>query len=96
MASGTAPTQPVATKAATGTSSRPAERLRKTRRQVRGVELASRLMFLAAAAIGFFLLAAVVDHWLVPGGLGIYGRLALLAAFFIAPTSYKARQKAPR
>jgi hypothetical protein len=37
----------------------------------------------------------VVDHWLVPGGLGIYGRLALLAAFLIAASWFLARHIAP-
>lgn len=69
--------------------------LRKTRLQVRGVELATRLMILAAAAIAYFLGAALVDHWIVPGGLGITGRLAFLAIFLIAASVYLLRAVAP-
>jgi hypothetical protein len=83
MSTGTAGSGSLPNTTAAGTSAQPAKReryierqLRRTRRQVRGVELASRLMLLAAAAVAFFLLAAVVDHWIVPGGLSIYGRLA--------------------
>jgi hypothetical protein len=52
-------------------------------------------MLLAAAAVAFFLVAAVVDHWLVPGGLSIYGRLAFLAVFLLGGGWYVAREIAP-
>ena len=59
------------------------------------VELASRLMLLATAAVAFFLVAAVVDHWFVPGGLSIYGRLAFLAVFLVGGGWFFAREIAP-
>jgi hypothetical protein len=102
MSTGTAGSGSLPNTTAAGTSAQPAKReryierqLRRTRRQVRGVELASRLMLLAAAAVAFFLLAAVVDHWIVPGGLSIYGRLAFLAAFLIGGGYFVAREIAP-
>ena len=53
-------------------------RLRQTRRQVKGVDLAAGLMRLAVGGLGYLLAAAVIDHWLVAGGLGFTGRLLLL------------------
>jgi hypothetical protein len=102
MATGTAGSGSIPNASAASTSAHPAEReryiegqLRRTRRQVRGVELASRLMLLVAAAIAFFLVTAVVDHWLVPGGLGVYGRLAFLAVFLVGAGMFAAREIAP-
>ena len=51
-------------------------RLRRTRRQVKSVDVAGGLMVLAAGAIAYLLAVAVVDHWVVAGGLGFWGRLA--------------------
>ena len=53
-------------------------RLRETRHQVTGVELAAGLIALAAGVLAFLLAAAVVDHWVIPGGLGFGGRLGLM------------------
>jgi hypothetical protein len=103
MATGTA-TTPVnsSTGGASGSISRPGDRerfieaqLRRTRMQVRGVELSTRLMLLASIAIAFFLTVALIDHWIVPGGLGIYGRLALLAVFLIGAAMFVARELVP-
>jgi hypothetical protein len=52
-------------------------------------------MLLASIAIAFFLAAALVDHWVVPGGLGIYGRLAFLAVFLIGAAMFVAREVVP-
>jgi hypothetical protein len=102
MSTGTANSGSRATSPAVGASALPAEReryierqLRRTRRQVRSVELTSRLMLLAAAAVAFFLIAAVFDHWLVPGGLSVYGRLAFLAAFLLGVGWFAIRELAP-
>ncbi len=51
-------------------------RLRRTRRQVKSVDVAGGLMVLAAGALAYLLAVAVVDHWVVAGGLGFWGRLA--------------------
>jgi len=103
MATGTAGSSSLPTQSAASTSAaRPADReryieaqLRKTRRAVRGVEFASRLMLFLAASVAFFLVAALVDHWIAPGGLGVYGRLAFLAIFLIGAGYFAARQLAP-
>lgn len=53
--------------------------LRKTRSHVRGVDLAAHVLTFLAGMLGYLLLAGVVDHWVVPGGLGFWGRLLFLA-----------------
>jgi hypothetical protein len=53
------------------------QRLRKTRRQVKGVEISAALIGMIAATLGYLLLAAVADQWLIPGGLGFWGRSLL-------------------
>ena len=52
--------------------------LGRTRRRVKWVDLWAGMALLAAGVIGYFLLAAVVDHWVIPGGLGTTGRWLLL------------------
>ena len=55
------------------------QRIRQTRRQVKVVEVAARLLQLAAGVLGYLLLVAVCDHWVLPSGLGVGGRVAALA-----------------
>ena len=54
--------------------------LRKTRGQVKAVEIAGGLMLLAVGTTAFFLLAAVLDHWIIRGGLSLLERSALFLA----------------
>jgi collagen type III alpha len=61
--------------------------LHRTRRQVKGVDIASSLMLLAVASLAYLMLVALADHWLVTGGLGFASRVAafgLLAAGMLA------------
>jgi len=54
-----------------------AQRLDKTRVQVKLIDLIGALMVLAAAVLGVLLVLAIIDHWVVPlGGIGRW--LALL------------------
>ena len=71
------------------------KQLRKARGQVKGVELAGALMTLAAGGLLFFLAASLIDHWLIPGGLGIGGRVLLFVLFLFAAAWYIARRLAP-
>ncbi|MEX0614241.1 MAG: hypothetical protein WD738_18010 [Pirellulales bacterium] len=48
-----------------------------TRRLVKVVDLATSLVVLAASVLAFLLAAAVVEHWLVPGGFPLAVRTAL-------------------
>src|SRR5215207_1185096 len=50
------------------------EQIRRTRRTLKLVDLAAGLITLAIGLLGFVLLAAVLDHWVVPGGLSEAGR----------------------
>ncbi len=51
-----------------------------TRRMVKAVDLATSLVVLAAGVLAFLLTAAVVEHWLVPGGYPVAVRIVLFAA----------------
>src|SRR6185312_11004227 len=62
--------------------------LRKTRRQVKGIDLAASLMLLAAGSMFYLMLAALTDQWLVPGGLGFGGRVACLSLFVAGVLAY--------
>jgi hypothetical protein len=102
MATGTAGSTSLPPPAATAQATRTADReryiesqLRKTRRAVRGVELTSRVLLFVAASVAFFLLAAFVDHWIAPGGLGVYGRLAFLVVFLVGAGLFVARYLVP-
>ena len=53
--------------------------IRHTRRMVKVVDLATALAVLATGALGYLLIAAVVENWLVPGGFGTLERSLLLA-----------------
>ncbi len=69
--------------------------LRKTRSHVWSVELAGALMLLAAGTLGYFFVAGLVDHWVVPGGLGFWGRLTALFVFLALVAVFLARQVLP-
>jgi hypothetical protein len=69
--------------------------LRKTRSQVRAVDITGNLMILAGGALVFFLAAAVVDHWVVTGGLGFWGRLALFFVLVVSMLAYLITQVLP-
>jgi hypothetical protein len=66
-------------------------RLRQTRRQVKGVDLAGGVITLAIGLLVYLLAAAVIDHWLVAGGLGYWGRLLLWAGLFGGGGAYFVR-----
>ena len=55
------------------------KRLEHTRRQVRLVDVASCLMLLVAASLLFFLVVAMLDHWVFRHGLSFIARLGLFS-----------------
>ena len=57
------------------------QQVRKTRSQVKGTELAVALMTLATGTLGYFLVAALADHWLFAHGFGFWGRFIALAVY---------------
>ena len=48
--------------------------LRKTRRQVRTVDVSSAMLILIAGTLAYLFAFTLVDHWAVTGGLGFAGR----------------------
>ena len=62
--------------------------LRKTRLQVKGVELTTSLITLLVGSLAYLFLVALVDHWVVKGGLGFAGRLIFLLGFLAGASAY--------
>ncbi len=56
------------------------KRIGQTRRTVWTVELASALVALVAGVLAFLFTAALIEHWLLPGGFGVVGRTLLFGA----------------
>ncbi len=69
--------------------------LRRTRRQVKGIDLTAALMSLAAGSMLFFLAAALADHWLIPGGMGFTGRLICLLLYCVGALAFVCLKLAP-
>jgi len=91
------PTPPVASKAAQLIEFEEfiEAQLRKTRSHVRSVDISGSLMLLAAGSLAYFLVAALVDHWVVAGGLGYWGRALFLATYLVGAAIFVATQVAP-
>jgi hypothetical protein len=49
--------------------------LHRTRRQVKGVDLSTSIMLLVVASLVYLMLVALLDHWVVTGGLSVAGRM---------------------
>jgi hypothetical protein len=64
------------------------DRICKTRRQVKGVDIIAGLLTLIVGALTYLFVAALADHWLVRGGLGFWGRLLLWAILISAAGLY--------
>jgi hypothetical protein len=71
------------------------DQLHTARRQVRTVDIAVSLTTLGAGTLGFFLLAVLCDHWLLPGGLGTVGRWLALAIYLAGALAYSWRSLLP-
>ena len=70
-------------------------RLTQTRRRVKGVDVAGGLVTLAVGVLGYLFAAAMVDQWLVRGGLGFWGRLLLWLGLLAGAGVYIARRVLP-
>jgi collagen type III alpha len=71
------------------------QRLRQTRRQVKGVDVVAGVISLLIGLLGYLLAAAVIDHWLFRGGLGPWGRSLLWFVLVVAVTVYLVRRVLP-
>ncbi len=61
--------------------------IKNTRRAVKLVDLATSLVLLATGVLAFLLAVAIVEHWLVPGGLPVAVR-SLLFAILVGGIGY--------
>ena len=64
------------------------DRILKTRRQVKGIDIIAGLLTLIVGTLTYLFIAALVDHWLVTGGLGFWQRLLLWAILLSAAGLY--------
>ncbi len=64
------------------------DELERTRRQLKGVDVTAALLTLAAGSLGYLLLMALVDHWIMPHGLGFVSRTVACAVLVIAIAVY--------
>ncbi len=71
------------------------QRIRKTRGAVKTMEFAASVLMLSIAALIYLMAMALVDHWLVPGGLGLAGRIVAFVIFVALATGFLARQLHP-
>jgi hypothetical protein len=66
--------------------------IRHTRRMVKVVDLATALAVLATGALGYLLISAVVENWLVPGGFGTLERSLILGVMVVIAGQYAYRR----
>ncbi len=71
------------------------QRLEKTQRRVKGVDIAVGLITLSIGVLAYLLAAALIDHWLIVGGLGFWGRLGLWLVLCTAAGTYFACRLLP-
>src|SRR4051812_5071149 len=72
------------------------QQIRKTRSQVKWVEVASGLLTLAAGALVYVLAVALVDHWVFRSGLGTAGQFLALGGLLGFGLAYSLRVVLPR
>jgi hypothetical protein len=71
------------------------DRLQRTRRQVKLVDLATAAMTLALGVMLYLFAAVVLDQWIIPGGLGMLGRCVFLAGLLGGGGYYFVRHVLP-
>lgn len=69
------------------------QQLARTAWQVKLIDLTTSLVLLGAAVLGFLLVVALVDHWVL--NLGVVGRVLALVVLVIGATTYIVRQVVP-
>jgi hypothetical protein len=71
------------------------KQLRRTRAQVRLVDLVSGLLILATGSLAYFFALALIDHWAISGGLPGWARLIALGIYLLAAGWYLAAKVLP-
>jgi hypothetical protein len=64
------------------------DRILKTRRQVKGVDIIAGLLTLIVGTTTYLFVAALIDHWLVTGGLDFWQRVLIWAILISAAGLY--------
>jgi collagen type III alpha len=71
------------------------DHIRRTRRSLKLVDAAAGILTLAVGLLGFLLVAGLVDHWIIPGGLGPVGRMLMFGLLLLGIAWYGWRQFVP-
>jgi hypothetical protein len=71
------------------------DHIQRTRRSLKLVDLASTFITLAIGLLAFLLAAGIVDHWIVPGGLGPVGRAGMFGVLVAGLGWFAWRQLGP-
>jgi collagen type III alpha len=71
------------------------DHIRRTRRSLKLVDAAAGILTLAVGLLGFLLVAGLVDHWIIPGGLGPVGRMVMFGVLLLGIAWYGWRQFVP-
>ena len=71
------------------------QQIRRTRRSLKLLDLAAGTLTLLIGLLAFVLVGALIDHWIVPGGLSDGGRLALFGLMLAGVAWYGWRQFVP-
>jgi hypothetical protein len=71
------------------------QQIRRTRGTVKLVDLASRLMTAVVGLLAALLVAALVEHWLVPGGFSVVWRSLAFVGLLLAASWYAWREVIP-
>jgi hypothetical protein len=71
------------------------QQIRRTRRSLKLLDLAAGSITLLIGLLAFVLVGALIDHWIVPGGLGFGGRAALFGLMLAGVAWYGWRQFVP-
>jgi hypothetical protein len=69
--------------------------IQRTRRALKLVDLMAGLLTLSIGLLAFLFVAALLDQWVIPGGLGDFGRGALFAVLAVGVLWYAWRQFVP-
>ena len=71
------------------------QQIRRTRRSLKLLDLAAGTLTLLIGLLAFVLVGALIDHWIVPGGLSDGGRVALFGVMLAGVAWYGWKQFVP-
>ena len=62
--------------------------LEKTRNSIKWTDIVTAVAVVAAFVVGYLLLFAVADHWLIPGGFGHTARFVMVGGLLVATAGW--------